>query len=44
LDKMNERFEQILDTYTKDIPKVLPFQKPSVNVEKMKLPKLNKIS
>ena len=44
LDKMNERFEQIIDTYTKDIPKVLPFQKPSVNVEKMKLPKLNKIS
>jgi hypothetical protein len=44
LDKMNERFEQILDTYTKDMPKVLPFQKPSVNVEKMKLPKLNKIS
>lgn len=44
LDKMNERFEQILDTYTKDTPKVLPFQKPSVNVEKMKLPKLNKIN
>jgi hypothetical protein len=44
LYKMNERFEQILDTYTKDQPKVIPFQKPAVTVEKMKLPKLNKIN
>jgi hypothetical protein len=44
LDKMHDKFADIIDTYTKGQPKVIPFQKPAVTVEKMKLPKLNKIN
>jgi glycosyltransferase involved in cell wall biosynthesis len=44
LDKMHDKFADIIDTYTKGQPRVVPFQKPAVSVEKMKLPKLNKIN
>ena len=44
LDKMHDKFADIIDTYTKGQPRVVPFQKPTVSVEKMKLPKLNKIN
>jgi glycosyltransferase involved in cell wall biosynthesis len=44
LEKMHERFEQILNTYVKEQPKVVAFQKPTVNTQKIQLPKLNKIS
>jgi glycosyltransferase involved in cell wall biosynthesis len=44
LDNMHVKFEDILNTYTKDQPKVIPFQKPAISVEKIKLPKLNKIN
>ena len=43
LDKMNEKFEQILNTYVKEQPKLVPFNMPSVNSNKMQIPKLNKI-
>jgi len=43
LDKMNEKFEQILNTYVKQQPKLVPFNMPSVNSTKMQIPKLNKI-
>ena len=43
LDKMNEKFEQILNTYVKEQPKLIPFNMPSVNSTKMQIPKLNKI-
>ena len=43
LDKMNEKFEQILNTYVKEQPKLVPFNMPSVNSTKMQIPKLNKI-
>ena len=41
---MHDKFADIIDTYTKGQPRVVPFQKPTVSVEKMKLPKLNKIN
>jgi glycosyltransferase involved in cell wall biosynthesis len=44
LEKMHERFEEILNTYVKEQPKVVAFQKPTVNTQKIQLPKLNKIS
>lgn len=43
LDKMNEKFEQILNTYVKEQPKLIPFNMPTVNSNKMQIPKLNKI-
>jgi len=43
LDKMNEKFEQILNTYVKEQPKLVPFNMPTVNSTKMQIPKLNKI-
>ncbi len=43
LDKMHERFEDILDTYVKKAPQVVPFNAPKPNTQKMSLPKLNKI-
>jgi len=43
LDKMNEKFEQILNTYVKEQPKLVPFNMPTVNSNKMQIPKLNKI-
>jgi len=43
LDKMNKKFEQILNTYVKEQPKLVPFNMPTVNSTKMQIPKLNKI-
>jgi len=43
LNKMNEKFEQILNTYVKEQPKLVPFNMPTVNSTKMQIPKLNKI-
>jgi glycosyltransferase involved in cell wall biosynthesis len=43
LDKMNEKFEQILNTYVKEQPKLVPFNMPTVNSNKIQIPKLNKI-
>ncbi len=43
LDRMNEKFEQILNTYVKEQPKLVPFNMPTVNSTKMQIPKLNKI-
>ena len=43
LEKMNERFEEILNTYVKKAPQLVPFNMPKVNSSKMQIPKLNKI-
>jgi glycosyltransferase involved in cell wall biosynthesis len=43
LEKMHERFEDILNTYVKKAPQVIPFNVPKVNTQKMQLPKLNKV-
>ena len=43
LDKMHERFTEILDTYVKKAPKLVPFNLPKVNSSKMQIPKLNKV-
>jgi len=44
LDKMHDRFVEILDTYVKKAPQVVPFNLPKVNSTKMQIPKLNKIN
>jgi hypothetical protein len=43
LDKMNNVFEKIMDTYVKKQPQFVPFNLPKVNSSKMQIPKLNKI-
>jgi glycosyltransferase involved in cell wall biosynthesis len=43
LDKMNDRFEEIVNTYVKEQPKMIPFKAPEVTKQKIQLPKLNKI-
>jgi hypothetical protein len=43
LEKMTERFEEILNTYVKRAPQVVPFKAPTVNSQKIELPKLKKI-
>jgi hypothetical protein len=40
---MTERFEEILNTYVKRAPQVVPFNAPKVNSQKIELPKLKKI-
>ena len=42
LDKMHERFTQIMDGNVKTAPKVVPFNLPKLNKSPMQLPKLNK--
>jgi glycosyltransferase involved in cell wall biosynthesis len=42
LEKMNEKFESILDTYVKKAPQIVPFNVPKLNT-KMQIPKLNKV-
>jgi hypothetical protein len=42
LEKMNERFEQILNNYVKEQPKIVPFQLPKLN-KNIQIPKLNKL-
>jgi hypothetical protein len=43
LDKMHDRFVRILETNTKEQPKLVPFNIPKLNQTKMQIPKLNKI-
>lgn len=42
LEKMNERFEEILNNYVKEQPKIVPFQLPKLN-KNIQIPKLNKV-
>ncbi len=43
LEKMHDRFTEILDTYVKKAPQIVPFNMPKVNGSKMQIPKLNKV-
>ena len=43
LDKMNNRFTQMLEHYVKVQPKLVPFNIPKINLSKMQIPKLNKL-
>jgi len=43
LEKMHNRFVEIMDTYVKKAPQVVPFNLPQINSAKMQIPKLNKI-
>jgi hypothetical protein len=43
LDKMNDKFTEIVNTYVKEQPKMIPFKSPDVVKQKLQLPKLNKI-
>ena len=44
LDKMNDKFIEIMENYVKEQPKLVPFNLPKVNSSKMQIPKLNKIN
>jgi glycosyltransferase involved in cell wall biosynthesis len=44
LDKMNTKFIEIMESYVKAQPKLVPFNLPKVNSSKMQIPKLNKIN
>jgi glycosyltransferase involved in cell wall biosynthesis len=44
LDKMNDKFVEIMESYVKAQPKLVPFNLPKVNSSKMQIPKLNKIN
>jgi hypothetical protein len=43
LDNMHDKFTQLMDTYVRKAPQIVPFNIPKVNVSKMQIPKLNKI-
>jgi glycosyltransferase involved in cell wall biosynthesis len=43
LEKMHERFIQILESNVKASPKVVPFNVPQLNKAKIQIPKLNKV-
>jgi hypothetical protein len=43
LDKMNDKFTEMLEHYVKVQPKLVPFNIPKVNSSKMQIPKLNKL-
>jgi glycosyltransferase involved in cell wall biosynthesis len=43
LDAMHDKFTQIMNTYVKKAPQVVPFNIPKVNSSKMQIPKLNKL-
>ncbi len=43
LEKMHDKFTEILDTYVKKAPQFVPFNMPKVNASKMQIPKLNKV-
>ena len=43
LDKMHDKFENIMNTYVKSAPKLVPFNVPKLNTSKMQIPKLNKV-
>ena len=42
LDNMHDKFVEILDTYVKEQPKIVPFQLPKLNPN-IQIPKLNKV-
>ena len=42
LEKMHERFEEIVNNYVKEQPKLVPFQVPKLN-KNIQIPKLNKV-
>ena len=42
LDKMHDKFTEIIDTYVKEQPKLVPFQIPKLNPN-IQIPKLNKV-
>jgi glycosyltransferase involved in cell wall biosynthesis len=44
LEKMHDKFINIMDSYVKAQPKLVPFNLPKVNSSKMQIPKLNKIN
>jgi glycosyltransferase involved in cell wall biosynthesis len=43
LDKMSDKFTEIMESYVKAQPKLVPFNIPKVNSSKMQIPKLNKL-
>jgi hypothetical protein len=43
LDKMNDKFTELMNTYVKKAPQIVPFNIPKVNSSKMQIPKLNKL-
>jgi hypothetical protein len=43
LDKMNDKFTELMNIYVKKAPQVVPFNIPKVNSSKMQIPKLNKL-
>ena len=43
LDNMHDKFTQLMDTYVKKQPQLVPFNVPKVNASKMQIPKLNKL-
>jgi hypothetical protein len=40
---MHDKFVEIVDTYVKAAPKVVPFNVPQLNKAKIQIPKLNKV-
>ena len=40
---MHDKFTEIMDTYVKATPKVVPFNVPQLNKAKIQIPKLNKV-
>ena len=43
LDNMHVKFTELMDTYVKKQPQLVPFNIPKVNASKMQIPKLNKL-
>ena len=43
LNNMHDKFTQLMDTYVKKQPQLVPFNVPKVNASKMQIPKLNKL-
>jgi hypothetical protein len=43
LEKMHDKFTELMDTYVKKQPQFVPFNAPKVNSSKMQIPKLNKL-
>ena len=43
LEKMHDKFTELMDTYVKKQPQFVPFNIPKVNASKMQIPKLNKV-
>jgi len=43
LEKMHDKFTELMDIYVKKQPQFVPFNAPKVNASKMQIPKLNKV-